>query len=320
MDSTSPLSNQEFELTFRSDVVYFWAWFFASIAQMIDYELPTLRKTTIELVTEEFPTVAAVAEGKADMGFTTPPACTTMAYRGVGPFKKKMTNLRAIGCFPHDDRMLWAVPADSPIRSIEDMKDHPLRLVLPSPDFPVRFAVERILEAHGTSLDELKARGWRIIEDSRCLTIPLHVLRGEADAVVHEGRKTPHWRELASSGRMRFLPIRDDILEMMEQKYGYRRAVIAKGTYPGVESDIPCIDFSDWLMFVRADMPDDLAYLIARIFIERRRDMMETPFRMFPIEESDLTYPIDPRQVWRNIGDIPLHPGAERYYREHGYM
>lgn len=311
---------QEFELTFRSDVVYFWAWFFASIAQMIDYEMPNLRKTTIQMITEEFPTVAAVADGQADMGFTTPAACATMAYRGVGPFDRKMSNLRAIGCFPHDDRMLWAVPADSGIDSIGEMIDQPLRLALPGPDFPVRFAVERILEAYGTPLAALQEAGWEIVEDSRCLTVPLHVIRGHADAVIHEGRKTPHWRELAFSGRMKFLPIRDDVLQMMEEAYGYRRAVLPKGVYPGVDSDIPCIDFSDWLMFVREDMPDELAYLITRIFIERRRDMMEAPFRVFPIEESDLSYPIDPHQVWKNIGDIPLHPAAERYYREHGYM
>ncbi|MEQ8389331.1 MAG: TAXI family TRAP transporter solute-binding subunit [Alphaproteobacteria bacterium] len=316
----SPLDNQEFELTFRSDVVYFWAWFFASIAQMIDYEMPTLRKTTIQMITEEFPTVAAVSKGQADMGFTTPAACATMAYRGIGPFAEKMTNLRAIGSFPHDDRMLWAVPAASPITDISEMKDHPMRLALPGPDFPVRFAVERILEAYGTSLDELQAAGWTLIEDSRCLTIPLHVIRGDADAVIHEGRKTPHWRQLAQSGSMRFLPIRDDVLTMLEDDYGYRRAMLPRGSYPGVETDVPCIDFSDWLMFVRDDMPDELAYTITRIFIEHSRDMMEMPFRMLPIEESDLTYPIDPREVWKNTGDLPLHPAAERYYREHGYM
>jgi uncharacterized protein len=38
-----------------------------------------------------------------------------------------------------------------------------------------------------------------------------------------------------------------------------------------------------------------------------------------PVEKSDLVYPIDPRALCRNTG-VPLHPGAERYYREHGYL
>lgn len=27
---------------------------------------------------------------------------------------------------------------------------------------------------------------------------------------------------------------------------------------------------------------------------------------------------VDPKSVWKNF-DVPLHPGAERYYRERGY-
>jgi TRAP-type uncharacterized transport system substrate-binding protein len=87
----------------------------------------------------------------------------------------------------------------------------------------------------------------------------------------------------------------------------------------GVEEDVPCIDFSEWLMFVRSDMPDDLAQRITRIFVEHR-SAFETVFRNRPLEKSDLVYPIDPRQVWRNVGQIPLHPAARRYYQEHGYM
>jgi TRAP-type uncharacterized transport system substrate-binding protein len=30
-------------------------------------------------------------------------------------------------------------------------------------------------------------------------------------------------------------------------------------------------------------------------------------------------YSYDPRTVWRNL-DVPLHPGAARYYREQGYL
>jgi len=29
-----------------------------------------------------------------------------MAYKGVGPYRKKMENLRTIGSLPHDDRMM----------------------------------------------------------------------------------------------------------------------------------------------------------------------------------------------------------------------
>ncbi|MFC1962956.1 TAXI family TRAP transporter solute-binding subunit [Chloroflexota bacterium] len=305
------VSSKEQELIFQSENVSSWGMFFARIASFLSFELPSLPKTTIILTNEMFSTAEAVSEGKADMGIVTPPACIAMAYRGVGPYAKKMNNLRAIGSFPHNDRMLWAVPADSGIKSIEDMKDNPLRLVLPSNQFPVRFLVEKILLAYGTSLEELIGRGWQIIEENHCLKIPLPVVRGEADAVVHEALPTPAWRELSQKRNMRFLPIRTDVLQMLEDNYGFRRAVLSKGVLRGIDEDTPCVDFCEWTMFVREDMPDDLAYRIVRIFVEQK----ETFESMGRGIQS-----IDPREVWRNVGEVPLHPAAKRYYQENGYM
>ncbi|MBM2832611.1 MAG: TRAP-type uncharacterized transport system, periplasmic component [Dehalococcoidia bacterium] len=284
-----------------------WGIFFARIASFLSMELPSLSKTTITLTNKMFSTASAVADGKADMGFVTPPACVGMAYRGVGPYTKKMTNLRAIGSFPHDDRMMWAVPADSGINSIDEMKVKPLRLVLPGAEYPVRFLVEKVLQAYGTSLAELKSRG------------SLPVIRGEADAVVHEALQTPAWHEVAEKRRMRFLPIREDVLRMLENAYGFRRAVLSKGALRGIEEDTPCVDFCEWLMFVRDDMPDDLAYRITRIFIEKK-GAFEALFNGTPRTRDILDFHINPKEVWRNVGEIPLHPAARRYYEEHGYL
>ena len=307
-------------LTFRSDIVWPWGLFFSELAEFLSGELPHLRKVKIDLVLGDFLTPLAISNKEADVGFVTPPACVTMAYWGVGPYTEKMQNLRAIGALPHDDRMMWAVPADSKIHSINEMTDHPLRLVIPSKDFPVRFAVDRVLEAYGMSVEGLKRRGWQIIEESHCLKIPTFVIQGKADALVHEGRKTPAWLELGRTRLMRYLPIEELILKDLQNRFGYKRAVLSKGMFPGIEVDVPCVDFSDWLLFTREDMPDDFIYLMTKLFIEKRERLFEFHFRNIPVEACNLTCPIDPGQVWKNVGGIPLHKGAERYFKEHGYM
>ena len=314
------MRQEEMNLTFRSDIVWPWGLFFAELAEFLSGELPNLRKVRIDLVLGDFLTPQAVAEKDADVGFVTPPACATMAYRGIGPYSKKMENLRAIGSLPHDDRMMWAVPAESKIHSIKDMKNYPLRLVIPDKDFPVRFAVDRVLEAYGTSVDGLRKSGWKIIEESHCLKIPTFVIEGKADALVHEGRKTPAWLELGRKRLMRYLPIDESILRDLETRYGYKSAVLSKGMFPGIEGDVPCVDFSDWLLFTREDMPDDFIYLMTKIFVEKRERLFEFHFRNIPVEACNLTCPIDPKQVWKNVGEIPIHRGAERYYKEHGLI
>lgn len=52
--------------------------------------------------------------------------------------------------------------------------------------------------------------------------------------------------------------------------------------------------------------------------VEQRAEL-EARYRHHPPEHAAMTYPIDPYAMWQGLG-APLHPGAERYYREHGYM
>jgi len=314
------VNQKEMSLTFRSNFVWPWGLFFSELAELLSGEIPVLRNVKIDFTLGDFLTPSAIAKRDADVGFVTPPVCAAMAYKGVGPYSKKMENLRAIGSFPHDDRMMWAVPADSTIQSIKDMKNHPLRLVIPNKDFPVRFAVERVLEAYGTSLDELRKSGWQIIEESHCLKIPTLVLEGKADALVHEGRKTPAWMELGRTRPMRYLPIDEAILRDLENRYGYKRAVLPKGMFLGIERDVPCVDFSDWLLFTREDIPEEFVYLMTKLLIEKKEFLFEFHFRGIPVEACNLTCPIDPAKVCKNVSEIPLHRGAQRYFKEHGYM
>lgn len=314
------MKQQEIDLTFRSDIVWPWGLFFSELGEMLSGELPNLNRIKIDQVLGDFLTPLAVANKEADIGFVTPPACVTMARRGVGPYDHKMENLRAIASLPHDDDMVWAVPAESGIYSIKDMKDHPLRLVLPNKAFPVRFAVERILEGYGLSIDILKQSGWQIIEESHCLKIPTLVIDGKADALVHEGRKTPAWVELGRTRKMRYLPVGEEILAALEKDYGYSRSKITKGMFPGIEEDVPCVDFSDWLLFTCDDIPEDLIYLLTRLLVEKKERLFEFHFRNIPPESNIVTVPIDTSQIMKNIGEIPIHKGAKKYYKENGLI
>jgi TRAP transporter TAXI family solute receptor len=297
-------------MKFQSDVVTPWGIYFSGIACKLRVVFPHYDSHQINLVPGEFPTIDAVASGQADVGIVTPPADAAMGFDGVGPFTEKYRNLRAIGSFPHYDQMCWAVTSESGITSIEDMPKKPMRIVLPTKAYPVRFLVEKILELYGMSLDYLISCGWRIVDDSRCLTMPKNVTEGRADAVVHEGRPIPAWKELAESRRMNFLPIRDDILSKLESEYFFRRSVLPRGILRGIEVDTPCVDFSDWLLFVREDMPFEVAYAITKMFVEDKYELFEGN------RPGGLTIPIDTRQVWKNVG-IPLHRAAEKYYNEH---
>jgi hypothetical protein len=128
---------------------------------------------------------------------------------------------------------------------------------------------------------------------------------------------TRWWQELANSRGLSFIPIDATVLEQLEREYGWPRAVLPAGYLRGLDTPLETLDFSDFLVIVRADMPEDVAYLLAWCLGETRA-ALEAQYRHIPPERSPVTYPLDPAKMART--PIPLHLGAERYYREYGYL
>jgi TRAP-type uncharacterized transport system substrate-binding protein len=49
-----------------------------------------------------------------------------------------------------------------------------------------------------------------------------------------------------------------------------------------------------------------------------RREAIERQYAHIPPHRSPVTYPLDPVKIAQT--SIPLHPGAERYYRDAGVL
>jgi TRAP-type uncharacterized transport system substrate-binding protein len=94
---------------------------------------------------------------------------------------------------------------------------------------------------------------------------------------------------------------------------GYRISVVPKSRFQGMQTDVPTVDFSGWPMVVRADMPNDVAYALCEA-IEKRKSLIPT----------DNFKPVDMKQLCADDEEapynVPLHPGARRFYRERGYL
>jgi TRAP-type uncharacterized transport system substrate-binding protein len=94
-------------------------------------------------------------------------------------------------------------------------------------------------------------------------------------------------------------------------KLGWRRVVLPKARFPGLAKDVDTIDFSGWPIYASASLAEQTAYDICGALAARED---EIPFEkdtggnaLQMVQETDMT-PMD----------VPLHPGAERWLREHG--
>ena len=110
----------------------------------------------------------------------------------------------------------------------------------------------------------------------------------------------------------------DAILSLRNQ-HGFQPASIRAGFWKSNNNikEIPALEFSDFLVLVREDLPDDVAYLLTWCLVEKRK-AIEAQYKHLEPERSPLTYPLDPVAMAKP--SIPLHPAAERYYRDAGHI
>ena len=258
-----------------------------------------------------------VGRKRYDFGFGNPVGLSRMAYLGVGFYKEKIP-LRAIGVFPTWDRLIFAVRKDSGIQSLEDVKKqkYPLRISTRRKGKlqTTLYAIAEVLKSYDIRLSDIERWGGKIIEaPSPSSPERTDAIRLEkADAVLDEGVKS--WGATALNANMRFLPLDEAVLRRME-KLGFPRASLTRKHYPQMERDIRTVDFSGWTFFCHADLPSTVAYNMAKA--------VDLCYKQIPVDHFDKR-PMTMREFCRGgeAGqlNIPLHPGAKKYFRERGYL
>jgi TRAP-type uncharacterized transport system substrate-binding protein len=258
-----------------------------------------------------------VGKKKYTFGFGNPVGLSAMAYLGRGFYTQRIP-LRAIGVFPTWDRLIFAVRKETGIQSLEDVKNqkYPLRI---STRRRVKlqttvYAIEEVLKAYGMSFRDIERWGGKIMEAPNPSGPDRkdHIQSGKADAVFDEGVKS--WGQTALDARMRFLPINDAAARQME-KIGFPSAMLTREHYSKLDEDIKTVDFSGWTFFCHADLPSNIAYNMAK--------SVDLCYQQIPVDHFDKR----PMTMLEFCGggeagqlNIPLHPGAKKYFKEKGYI
>jgi TRAP-type uncharacterized transport system substrate-binding protein len=253
-----------------------------------------------------------IAKGDGvECAFVNPSALLTQAYRGVGLFSAPLP-VRIVASYPSWDRFVFAVHPRTGIRSLADIKAKrvPLRVsVREDPTHSTLVLIEQAFALYGFALKDLESWGGRLVtcggpSDVRRLE-PL--ARNEMDAVFDEGIKV--WLNEALAAGLAPIELTAAEFEAMG-KLGWRKVTLPKARFPGLAHDVETLDFSGWPIYANASLPEQTAYDICGALAAREA---EVPWEkgtggsaLHMLRESDAT-PMD----------VPLHPGAARWLREH---
>ena len=260
--------------------------------------------------------IDAVAGGDVQVAIMNPAEPLNLAVRGTGPFKEPIP-LRIITVIPSFDQLAFAVTEKTGLTSLAQIRERrfPLKVSLRGQkDHSLHFMVRHVLSAYDFTLEDIVSWGGEVRYDPG---LPdegsgrlAAVRRGEIDAIFDEAINI--WLNLGLDLGMRFLELEEPYLQKLE-KMGYHRAPITKEEFPRIGQDIMSIDFSGWPIFTHANVSDDIIASFCSA-LEARKDRIpwqgEGPL---PLERMCKDSPDTPL-------DIPLHPAAEGFWRECGYL
>ncbi|HVJ54807.1 MAG TPA: TAXI family TRAP transporter solute-binding subunit [Aliidongia sp.] len=226
------------------------------------------------------------------------------AYGGTNFFDKQapMTSLRALANL-YSESVHIIVRADSPIKSLKDLKGK--RVSMGEPESGTLADARLVLSAAGINEKELKPNFTK-------LAVACDGLRdGSVDAVFQiAGYPVPAITELASAEPIRLLSVPEETTTKLRKKFPFfTQDTIPAGAYPGISEEAATVGIgAEWI--TTTNLEPDLAYLLVKaLWNANSRRIL------------DGGHPIGKRIALAHAIDglaLPLHPGAERFYREAG--
>lgn len=228
------------------------------------------------------------------------------AYHGSDRFADAGPNekLRAVFSL-HPEPFTVLVRADSEIRHFEDIRGK--RVNVGNPGSGQRGTVERLMAAYGWTLDdfalasELPSREQgQALCDNR-IDVMLFTV-GHPSAAIQEPIATCDARLVPVDGQV--------VDRLIEDNPYYFRATIPAGMYPGQEEDVTTFGVGATLVSSTDTSEAAIHALVKAVF--ERFDTFKTLHPAFAVLEKET--------MVREGLSAPLHPGAERYYREAGLL
>jgi TRAP transporter TAXI family solute receptor len=246
-----------------------------------------------------------VQRGNADLGWSYSHTCYD-AYNGRPPFSKKLNKIRYLASL-YPGVFQVAVPRKSDIYSYNDMADK--RIVPGKVGFSGEVFAKSILGAYGITYDSIKKNGG----------VVNFVGYADAAALMKDGHLDVYIAvtscpqatiiDLNFRPGVRLIGIEKEYMEKILKDYpGYSEVMIPKTAYKGMTEDVPTVGTVTSLI-CSADLSDEMVYRTVKTIFENLGELAK--IKKKAIAEVSL------ENALRGC-KIPVHPGAKRYYDEHG--
>ena len=272
------------------------------LANVLSKNLPGVQATA-EVTGGSVDNLKLLGSGQSELGFSMADAALD-ALNGEDKFKSGKIPVRTLMVL-YPNRMHVVTIEGTGIEKMSDLKGK--RVSTGSPGSATEVMAFRVIEAAGLDKDKDMRRERLGVAES------VNAIKDrKIDAFFWVGGlPTAAVTDLGATPGVKIKLIdHADLVGKMSAKYGalYAASVIPAKTYPGQDQDNPIAVV--WNILVTNDkMSDDLAYTIVKTIFDKKADLVAVH------READA---IDYKSQAKENSPVPWHPGALKYFAEHG--
>jgi TRAP transporter TAXI family solute receptor len=258
-------------------------------------------KVTVQATQGSVQNLNLLQAGRGEVAFALADS-VGFAWKGeaAGGFSSKLDKLRTIAAI-YPNYIQIVATKDSGIKTLADLKGK--RVSVGAPRSGTEINARRIFQAAGLSYDMMSVQYLPFGESVELMK------NRQLDATIQSaGLGVPSIRDLASSVAITLVPIPSEIIAKIGDP-AYLFKPIPAGTYQGQDHQVMTVAINNLLM-TREDVPVDVVYTMTRGMFENLSELTaaHAAAKGISLERALQGSP------------VPLHPGAERYYRDKGLL
>ena len=254
-----------------------------------------------------------VDKGDCELGWGLP-FLNVAAWNGEDPYDKKHTELRAIAGGMSLNYFHFYVAADSPIKTMDEVfkQKKAVRMAISPTGTSDEWVFRKVLASYKTGYKELEAAGFKFFRGSYAEQASQFKDRNVDSVFTFLALPGAAITEASIGRSLRLINFSAESLQSLKQ-YGIESAKIPAGTYPKAANanDDVVTAVAGSVILVNKNVSNDVTYRIAKAIHENLDQFRKIHGSLVPYQLKDAV---------TGLGLIPLHPGAEKYYKEKGVL
>jgi TRAP transporter TAXI family solute receptor len=253
-----------------------------------------------------------VNKGDCELGWGLP-FMNAAAWNGEDPYKDKHANLRAIAGGMSLNFFHFYVGAEIPQKTMDEIfkQKKPLRIGISPAGTSEEWVFRKVLTHYKTDYKSLESAGFKFFRGSYAEQASQFKDRNVDGVFTFLALPAAAVTEASIGRDLKIMHFPPDLLESLS-KYGIGAGKIPSGTYSKIANANEQITTAaaGSVIITNRSLPDEVTYRMTKVIHENLDQFRK-------IHGSLVTYEVKDGVI--GIG-CPLHPGAEKYFKEKGVL